>query len=101
MGIVNTAMNLLLKTQAKEIIKEGLDDALNQMQNMVANEGMQTIFDTQVVPEFTNNAKANPEDGWTDVVLSDYMDFMGNLINEGNSIMSQAYDEAYIIVLDI
>jgi hypothetical protein len=29
------------------------------------------------------------------------MDFMGNLINEGNSIMSQAYDEAYIIVLDI
>jgi len=101
MGIVNTAMNLLLNTQAKEIIKEGLDDALNQMQNMVANEGMQTIFDTQVVPEFTNNAKAKPEDGWTDVVLSDYMDFMGNLINEGNSIMSQAYDEAYIIVLDI
>lgn len=101
MGIVNAAMNLLLNTQAQETIKQGLEDALNQMQNMIANEGMQTIFDVHVEPAFIENAKADPEDGWTEVVLSEYMDFMGNIINEGNSIMNQAYDEAYIILENV
>ena len=100
MGITNSAINALLRIQAKEIIKQGLDQALETMENMVVNEGMQSIFDSYVEPEFRKNAQAEPETGWENVDIGEYMDFMGNLVNIGNEIMTQAYDEAYIALED-
>ena len=79
---------------AQEIIKEGLAEALATMEYMCVNEGQTSVYETQVVPAFTENAQASPDDGWEDVDIGGYMDFMGEIVEEGNSTMQFAYEEA-------
>lgn len=86
------------QAEAKDIIRTGLDDALSTMEGMIGNEGQQSVYDTYVVPAFKENASASVDDGWTDVDIGDYMDFMGDIVNEGNSIMSDAYEQAAEVV---
>ena len=76
------------------IIKSGLQDALSTMSGMVGNPGQETVYKEYVVEEFTQNSQAEVEAGWTDVVLTQYSDFMGEIIAEGNSIMQEAYEYA-------
>lgn len=76
------------------IIKSGLQDALSTMSGMVANPGQETVYKEYVVEEFTQNSQADVDAGWTDVILPQYSDFMGEIIAEGNSIMQDAYEYA-------
>lgn len=79
---------------AEDIIKESLDEALFTMESMCANEGQTSVFQSQVVPAFTENSQAAPDDGWEDVDIGGYMDFMGEIVEEGNTTMQFAYEEA-------
>lgn len=78
----------------KEIIRSGLEDALSTMEGMLGNTGQETIYADYVVQAFMENAQSDVESGWEDVELDDYMDFMGEIIAEGNAIMQDAYDYA-------
>jgi len=79
---------------AKEIIAEGLDEALSTMESMVVNEGQTSIFESTLGPAFEDAAQASPEDGWNDVSIDPYSDFMGEICEAGNQIMQAAYDYA-------
>jgi hypothetical protein len=84
-------------TEAREVVNEGFQEALSTMEGMVANDGQQTVYNDYVVPAF-EDAKGPIEEGWTDVDIGEYMDFMGEIVEEGNSIMSDAYDLAQEIL---
>ena len=84
--------------EARGVVREGLDDALSTMNDMVGNAGQDVVFNDYVVPAFKENAQADIQDGWTDVDIGEYMDFMGEIVDEGNSIMGDAYDEAQEIL---
>jgi hypothetical protein len=87
--------------EAREVVRAGLSDALDTMSGMVGNAGQETVFNDYVVPEFRENAQADINDGWTDVDIGEYMDFMGEIVEEGNSIMAAAYEEAQAILSEI
>lgn len=77
--------------EAKNVIRQGLQESLSVMENMVGNAGQQSVFNNYVVPQFTENAQAPIDDGWEDVDIGEYMDFMGEIVGEGNQIMAEAY----------
>jgi hypothetical protein len=89
------------------IIKSGLEEALDTMSEMTANPGQDTVYNDYVIEAFRENAQADVEEGWTDVDIGEYMDFMGEIVAEGNSIMQDAYDYAqevqaeYDAIIDI
>jgi len=87
-------------TEARELVNEGFQEALDTMEGMVGNAGQQTVFNDYVVPAF-EDAKGPIENGWTDVDIGEYMDFMGEIVEEGNSIMSDAYDQAQEILSEL
>jgi vacuolar-type H+-ATPase subunit H len=80
-------------SEARELVREAYNDALDTMESMVGNEGQQVVFNDYVVPAF-REARGPVKDGWTEVDIGEYMDFMGEIVEEGNSIMSEAYEEA-------
>lgn len=84
---------------AREIIVAGLEEALNEMANMCANEGQAVTYTNHIVEAFTNQTQMvlGMEDGydWDDIDIGDpYMIFMGEIIEAGNEIMSEAIAEA-------
>ena len=86
--------------EARELVDEGFEDAISTMEGMIGNEGQQSVFDSYVVDAFASN-KSPIKEGWTDVDIGDYMDFMGDIVDEGNSIMSDAYSEAQDIISEL
>lgn len=84
-----------------EIIRSGLEDALDTMGSMLGNAGQETVFNDTVIDLFKENAQADVEEGWEDVDIGDYMDFMGDIVAEGNSIMQDAYDQAQELQAEI
>jgi hypothetical protein len=85
---------------AKEIISEGLQEALSTMESMVVNEGQTSVFESTLGPAFEDAAQASPEDGWDDVSADPYSDFMGEICEAGNQIMQAAYDYAQEVLSD-
>jgi hypothetical protein len=70
------------------------------MESMVGNEGQQVVYDDYVISAF-KKAKGPILEGWTDVDIGEYMDFMGEIVGEGNFIMAQAYEEAQIALSEL
>jgi hypothetical protein len=99
-AFVRIASSGLDIAEARDIVREGLKDALSTMDGMVGNAGQQSVFNDYVEPAFIENT-GRIEDGWTDVDIGEYMDFMGEIVEEGNSIMADAYDEAQDILSEI
>jgi hypothetical protein len=95
--IIESAIDI---EEAFQIIESALDEALGTMSGMIGNEGQESIFQSYVVPAF-QDAVGPIDEGWSDVDIGEYMDFMGDIVNEGNSIMSAAYDEAQQILSEI
>lgn len=83
--------------EAREIVREGLSDALSTMQGMVGNEGQESVYQSYVEPAF-KDAIGPVEDGWPGVDIGEYMDFMGEIVEEGNMIMEEAYEMAQEIL---
>ena len=87
-------------SEARELVREALEDALNTMESMVGNEGQQVVFDSYVSPAF-REARGPVSEGWPGVDIGEYMDFMGEIVGEGNSIMEEAYEEAQEILSEL
>jgi hypothetical protein len=87
-------------SEAREVVREGLQDALSTMEGMIGNEGQASIFENYVTPAF-QDAVGPVNEGWPGVDIGEYMDFMGDIVGEGNSIMEDAYDEAQEILSEI
>lgn len=79
--------------EARQVVSDGLQEALSTMNGMVGNAGQQTVFNDYVAPAF-KEAVGPIRDGWPGVDIGEYMDFMGEIVEEGNSIMEQAYEQA-------
>jgi hypothetical protein len=88
-------------SEARNVIRQGLEQALSVMEGMVGNAGQATVFKDYVEPEFKSNAQADIQDGWTDVDIGEYMDFMGEIVGEGNQIMADAYALAQEILSEL
>lgn len=83
---------------ASQVIEEGLQEALGEMEGMCANEGQLTIFEGYLAPEFEAAAGNSPMEGWPGVDAGEYSDFMGEIAEAGNQIMEAAYDYAQEIL---
>lgn len=87
-------------SEARAVVQDGLSEALNTMSGMVVNPGQQTVYNDYVLPAFQENI-GPVEEGWTDVDIGEYMDFMGEIVEEGNEIMANAYDLAQEILSEL
>jgi hypothetical protein len=96
-AVVSSAIDI---TEARELVNEALEEALGTMEGMCGNEGQLSVFSDYVAPAF-EASKGAIEDGWNDVDIGEYMDFMGEIVEEGNSIMSDAYEEAQEILSEL
>lgn len=84
---------------AKEVINEGLQEALDTMEGMCANEGQTTVLESYIKPDFESAAGSNgPTEGWPGVDAGAYSDFMGEITEAGNQIMEAAYEYAQEIL---
>jgi hypothetical protein len=100
MGLFSFVDDIKDAADAKEVISQGLEEALDTMENMLSTEGQISIFGSTFAPEFESNAKASPEDGWDAVSAEPYSDFMGEIVEAGNQIMEAAYQYAEEILAD-
>lgn len=83
---------------AQQIIESALLRAKETMKSMCANEGQTSVIINSIIPDFELNAYASPEEGWQDVDAGEYMTFVGQIVEAGNSIMKAAYTIARKIV---
>jgi hypothetical protein len=96
-NIVSSAINV---GEARAVVAEGYQEAISTMSGMIGNAGQQTVFNDYVQPAFAANL-GPVEDGWEDVDIGDYMAFMGEIVEEGNQIMADAYDLAQEILSEL
>lgn len=96
------AFDAALMAVAQGIISAGLEDALGEMQDMVGNEGQQSVYDNYVVEAFREQrSQIRPGDEWESIDIGDYMVFMGDIVESGDDIMYDACEEAAELVADI
>lgn len=81
--------------EAEDIILDAYIEAITTMINMVGNVGQATVMESRVIPAFEETfGNSDPETGWEPVDIGEYMAFMGEIVEEGNSIMEVAYNDA-------
>lgn len=104
MGLRSLFVNIISSgfsiAEARGVVIEGYEEAISTMNDMIGNAGQQTVFDDYVEPAFAENL-GPIEDGWEDVDIGEYMDFMGEIVEEGNAIMAEAYEEAQEILSEL
>lgn len=84
-----------LEQEASDVVEAAYYEAMDTMFGMCGNEGQESIFNSQVIPAFAREvANTELDDNWNDVNIGEYMAFMGEIVAEGNDIMSRAYGEA-------
>lgn len=84
-----------LHEEAGETVEAAYYEAMDTMYNMCANEGQETVFFDQVIPAFAEEmANTQIDEQWNDVSIGQYMVFMGEIVEEGNAIMREAFGEA-------
>jgi hypothetical protein len=84
-----------LYEEASEIVEAAFYTAMDTMYEMCGNAGQETVFFDAVIPAFADEMD-NTEIGeqWGDVDIGEYMVFMGEIVEAGNAIMAEAFDEA-------
>jgi hypothetical protein len=81
----------------EELIEQGLEEAIETMESMIGNEGQQSVLETYIIPEFELKAsRIKAPNDWPGVDPYPYQDFMGEIVEAGNQIMDDAYQEAAI-----
>lgn len=84
-----------LYEEAAEIVEAAFYDAMDTMYGMVGNAGQETVFFSQVIPGFAEEmSNTDLGEQWSDVDIGEYMVFMGEIVETGNAIMAEAFDEA-------
>lgn len=84
-----------LYEEASQIVEAAFYEAMDTMYEMCGNPGQETVFFDYVVPGFADEMD-NTEIGeqWNDVDIGEYMAFMGEIVEAGNAIMAEAFEEA-------
>ena len=84
-----------LYEEAGAIVEAAFYQAMDTMYEMCGNPGQETVFFNNVIQAFSDEME-NTELGeqWEDVDIGEYMVFMGEIVEAGNAIMSEAFDEA-------
>jgi|LakMenEpi03Aug12_release.lakeMendotaPanAssembly.Ray.scaffolds.fasta_scaffold99259_3 hypothetical protein len=84
---------------AQNIVAEAFLEAIETMKLMPANEGQSVVYTEYVLPAFKLQFELQGPDAgeemWNDVDIGVYMDFMGEIVEEGNKIMEEAFLLAY------
>ena len=84
-----------LYEEAGEIVEAAFYEAMDTMYGMCANAGQDSVFFSYVMPDFASAMESTEiGDDWPDVDIGEYMYFMGEIVEAGNAIMSEAFDEA-------
>lgn len=97
--IIEEALSFI--EEAEDILIESFYRAIETMASMPGNAGQASVFETYVVPAFEEMfAEAELRDGWPGVDIGEYMVFMGEIVEEGNKIMEEAYNDASSLVDD-
>lgn len=94
MTILGKIFEALAQQYAEDIVDAAFVEALAVMGKMPVNAGQITVYEQHIVPEFIKTRAQLPvEVGvfWDDVVLQEYIDFMGEIMEAGNQIMHNAY----------
>lgn len=93
MGLFDFMLDQIVESIGNEIIGAAFDDALSTMESMCVNAGQEAVFMDYVVPGFEDAlASSSADSGWDAVDIGEYMDFMGEIVEAGNSIMGAAYE---------
>jgi hypothetical protein len=84
------------ETSPQKIVMEALEQVIQLMPDMCANEGQTSVIENPGIPEFIKNTAEGIQNDyeWEDVDLGDYMDFVGEIVAEGNMIMEDAFAQA-------
>ncbi len=84
-----------LYEEAGQIVEAAFYEAMDTMYEMCGNAGQETVFFDYVIPGFAEEMD-NTEIGenWNDVDIGEYMAFMGEIVEAGNAIMAEAFEEA-------
>jgi hypothetical protein len=84
-----------LEQEAQDVVEAAFYEAMDTMYGMCGNPGQESIFSSQIVPAFAEEVgNTSLDESWGNVDIGEYMAFMGEIVAEGNAIMSAAYDEA-------
>jgi hypothetical protein len=84
-----------LYEEAGQIVEAAFYEAMDTMYGMCANAGQDSVFFSYVMPDFASAMESTEiGDDWPDVDIGEYMAFMGEIVEAGNAIMSEAFEEA-------
>jgi hypothetical protein len=84
-----------LYEEASQIVEAAFYEAMDTMYGMCGNAGQESVFFNHVMPEFADAMDSTEiGDDWPDVDIGEYMYFMGEIVEAGNAIMSEAFSEA-------
>ena len=79
----------------RAFLAQALLEAIEQMSEMIGNAGQESVFVLYIVPGFLQSFSTSTiDDGWEDVDIGEYMSFTGIIVEEGNQMMQDAYEEA-------
>jgi hypothetical protein len=99
--IANQLIEEEVRQIVTEIISNGMMEALDTMGGLISNEGQLSVFETAVLPGFSESLeKSDIKVGWN-AVVTEYDEFVGGIVEEGNQIMTDAYEEALEILQEI
>ena len=97
--LIEEAISML--EEAEDIILDAYIEAIDTMVSMVGNAGQASVMESRVIPAFEIAfSTSDPETGWNEVDIGEYMTFMGEIVGEGNAIMEAAYDDASGLIAD-
>jgi len=81
--------------EASQIVEAAFYEAMDTMYGMCGNAGQESVFFNYVISDFADAMDSTEiGDDWPDVDIGEYMVFMGEIVEAGNAIMSEAFDEA-------
>jgi hypothetical protein len=84
-----------LYEEASQIVEAAFYEAMDTMYGMCGNAGQESVFFNHVMPAFADAMDSTEiGDDWPDVDIGEYMYFMGEIVEAGNAIMAEAFDEA-------
>lgn len=91
------------ETSPQGIVMEALEEVLDLLPSMCANEGQTSVIESTVIPMFKENTSAGLSNDyeWEDVDAGEYMDFVGEIVDEGNMIMEDAFSQAQEMQMEL
>jgi hypothetical protein len=94
---LNAALEAAEAIGPRLIIYQGLKNAISTMSRLPANAGQTTIFERYIEPAFQKQGievMLGTDYDWDPIIIPNYMDAVGEIIEEGNQIMEIAGEEA-------